>query len=231
MRLLFAMIIGIALLSSCNTGTEKYTTSENHVKVTEVLQTTSYTYLNVTENDQDFWMAVTKMDAKVGDEFYYSGDLEMLDFESKELNRVFDKILFVDKISKTPITAAVQAEMPMNHQSGKTTEQIKDIKVEVAEGGISIAELFENRDKYADKKVLVRGQVVKVNHNIMNRSWVHLQDGTANEGNFDLTVTTQDVVEVGDIVTFEGKVSLNKDFGSGYSYEVIVEEAGRIDSL
>jgi len=73
--------------------------------------------------------------------------------------------------------------------------------------------------------VLIKGQVTKVNRAIMEKNWVHLQDGTGDSGGFDLTVTTQEQVNVGDVVTFEGKITLNKDFGAGYSYEVIMEQA------
>jgi len=105
----------------------------------------------------------------------------------------------------------------------------KDITVDVAEGGITISDLYSNRDSYADKMVKVRGEVVKVNPDIMGINWIHIQDGTSDSGNFDLTVTTHDKPEVGDIVTFEGKISVNKDFGAGYKYNVIMEDAKQAD--
>lgn len=37
----------------------------------------------------------------------------------------------------------------------------------------------------------------------------------------------QEQVNVGDVVAFEGKISLNKDFGAGYAYDVLMEEAKR----
>jgi hypothetical protein len=72
---------------------------------------------------------------------------------------------------------------------------------------------------------------VKVNEAIMHRNWIHLQDGTEYEGNYDLTVTTDRRVNVGNVVTFEGKVSLNRDFGAGYTYEVIMEDAILINPI
>jgi hypothetical protein len=59
----------------------------------------------------------------------------------------------------------------------------------------------------------------------MNKNWVHLQDGTRDGDNWDLAITTQDIVKTGDIVVFEGVVALNKDFGAGYVYDVILEDA------
>jgi hypothetical protein len=59
----------------------------------------------------------------------------------------------------------------------------------------------------------------------MNRNWVHIQDGTKNASDYDLAVTTKETVKVGDIAVFEGVIAVKKDFGAGYKYEVIMEEA------
>ncbi|MCK5191648.1 MAG: hypothetical protein KAR12_16510, partial [Methylococcales bacterium] len=56
------------------------------------------------------------------------------------------------------------------------------------------------------------------------------QDGTEHGEKYDLTITTQAKVKVGDVVVFEGVISVNKDFGSGYSYEIIMEEAQLLDN-
>ncbi|MFC2111429.1 GW dipeptide domain-containing protein [Bacteroidota bacterium] len=228
MRLLFVLIISITLLSSCNTGNEESSTSSilaHQVIVKEVLQTSSYTYLFVSENDEEYWMAASRMEAKVGDKLLYDSATEMKDFQSKQLERVFDRILFVDQISNETEVSKFSAKEANAHTGKKAIEPLEDIQVEPAADGISIAELYKNRKDYADTNVIVRGQVVKFNQSIMNKNWVHLQDGTEDSGNFDLTVTTQEIVAVGDVVTFEGKVSLNKDFGAGYSYELIIESA------
>jgi hypothetical protein len=63
-----------------------------------------------------------------------------------------------------------------------------------------------------------------VNEEVMDKNWVHLQDGTRDGESFDLTVTTLEKATVGDIVEFEGTIVLNKDFGAGYVYDVIMEE-------
>ena len=81
---------------------------------------------------------------------------------------------------------------------------------------MSMAELFKNKDQYNNKVVRLRGQVTKYNPGIMNINWLHIQDGSEFNGEFDLTVTTTAAVQIGDVVTVEGKVTLNKDFGAGY---------------
>ncbi len=198
---------------------------QHQVKVEEVLQTSSYTYLKVAENGKNYWMAVVRTDAKVGDNYYYAEGLEMKDFKSKELDRVFEKVFFVDKISSTQVGSGSEKQLKDAHSSRKSTETKQDIQIEVPEGGITIGELFANREKYNSKSVLIKGKVVKVNKAIMSRNWVHLQDGTNSDGKFDLTLTTNEEVKLGDTVIMEGIVTLNKDFGSGYFYELIVEEA------
>ena len=90
----------------------------------------------------------------------------------------------------------------------------------------SLQDLFDNRDQYGGKQVEVSGKCVKVNNQIMGRNWVHIQDGTKDgETAFDLTITTQEEVDVDNDLTFEGVITLNKDFGGGYTYEVIMEKA------
>jgi hypothetical protein len=193
------------------------------VTVQEVIQATSYTYLKVKEADSEFWMAVTKRQIEAGVKISFAGGLEMKNFESKDLQRTFETIYFVGSIVSGGAPAAQQS-MTMPHPVKPELEK-KEVSIEPAEGGITIGELFANRDSYADKTVLIKGQVTKVNRAIMKRNWVHLQDGTGDSGGFDLTVTTTRQVNVGDVVTFEGKIALNKDFGSGYSYEVLMEQA------
>lgn len=191
--------------------------------VQEVIQASSYTYLKVKEAESDYWIAITKRQIEPGTTISFADALEMNNFESKDLQRTFETIYFVSRIVAGGSSESQQS-MSMTHRMKPELEK-KEVSVEPAEGGVSIGELFANRDSYADKTVLVKGQVTKVNRAIMDRNWVHLQDGTGDSDNFDLTVTTTDDVEVGDVATFEGKITLKKDFGVGYFYELIMEEA------
>lgn len=191
--------------------------------VQEVLQATSYTYLKVKEADTDYWIAVTKRQIEPGTTVSFSGALEMRNFQSKDLQRTFETVYFVSKIDGGGSSES-QPSINMPHQ-GTPEPDKKEVSIEPAQGGVTIGELFANRDSYADKTVRVKGQVTKVNRAIMDKNWVHLQDGTSDSNSFDLTVTTTDNVKVGDAATFEGKIALKKDFGAGYFYEVIMEEA------
>ena len=101
----------------------------------------------------------------------------------------------------------------------------EDIKIDSAPEGITIAQLFSNLGYYSGRTIKIKGKATKINTGIMKHNWVHIQDGTSSGNDFDLTITTNDKANVGDVLTFEGKISLNKDFGYGYSYKVIMEDA------
>ncbi len=193
--------------------------------VQEVLQTTSYTYLNVKENDRDFWIAISKREIEAGETISFASGLEMKNFESKELQRTFETIYFVSMVaSGEQAPPAGHGSVDAPHQMKPALEK-KEISIEPAEGGITIGELLANTDSYSGQTVRIKGQVTKVNRAIMGKNWVHLQDGTSDSGKFDLTITTQEQVNIGDVVTLEGKIVLNKDFGAGYVYAVLMEEA------
>jgi hypothetical protein len=228
MKLNFFIILAglIVFAASCkqkDTADENLAPNVRKVKVEEVIQTSNYTYLRVSAKDQESWIAISKAEVEEGKSYYYEPGIEMNNFVSKELKRTFPAITFVDKFSDQPIIAKITVADSMK---GKQAAEPKaGIKVEPAKGGITIAELYTNRDSYAGKTIKIRGEVVKYSPDIMKTNWVHIQDGTNGNGSFDLTITTDDVTKVGDVVTFEGVVTLKKDFGAGYYYEVIVEKA------
>lgn len=222
--LLSSMIISLTSCKSCGTKNKDLPPGTHCVSVIEVIQTSNYTYLQVEEDDNKFWIAVVSQEAKPGDVIYYSKSMEMKNFTSRELQRTFPSVYFVEDPSDKPVTMANKT--PQNFSSRKNEMQRhKDILIEPVNGGISIAELYKNTDKYAGKTVKIRGHVVKYSKEIMKKNWVHIQDGTEYNGKFDLTVTTTDSVMVGNNVTFTGIINLNKDFGYGYVYEVIMEDA------
>ena len=89
----------------------------------------------------------------------------------------------------------------------------------------TIAALFTEKAKLSGHQVQLHGKVVKVNNAIMNRNFLHLQDGTGDKGSNDLTITSQDTAEVGDEVVVTGTITVDKDFGAGYTYPILLEQA------
>lgn len=185
------------------------------VKVLEVLPTSKYVYLNVEEKGEKFWIATGKKEVKVGETYFYKKGILKTNFESKEHNRIFDKVYLVANI----VAANHGSEQsPKIEQSPIVHEQ--DTQT-VREGSIKISELVNNKSKYAGKEVQISGKCTKINANIMGRNWIHLKDGSMDE--FDLVITSDELVPEGHTVTMTGVVVLDKDFGAGYKYDLIIE--------
>lgn len=196
------------------------------VVVKEVLQTSGYSYLRVMEGDKEEWLAIVKIPAKVGQIYTYDDAAPMTNFFSKELNRNFKEILFLAKLT----LKEEEGKNSSGHEGDSRKTSVKavpehGIKIEAIPGGTSIADLYASKQNLRGKSVKVKGQVVKFSSDIMGRNWIHLQDGTQFSGKFDLTVTSDQFAKEGDVITIEGIVDLDKDFGSGYFFEVILEKA------
>jgi hypothetical protein len=129
-----------------------------------------------------------------------------------------------------PLVRQTSNKSDMNHKTiaddKKSAVIVKkmDIKVEPCDGCTSISSLLSNKQSFSGKVIRVKGQVTKFNPEIMGKNWVHIQDGSEFQGGFDLTITTDKKVSLGDTVTFEGKIVLDKDFGYGYFYNILMEE-------
>jgi len=231
------LITMIALYASCqfNTPEEKKSKKTNDYQegvAKEVLQTSSYTYILLDIDGQETWIAGTKMNASVGVKYYYIQNMVMENFQSKELNRFFDSIIFAQQISTNPDSfvtqagnqAGNQAENKAEYKADLTTAK-QDIKIVHEKGITSIADIYSNKDKYAGTVLTVKGVITKYNPEIMKKNWIHLQDGTEKQGYFDLVITTLVNAKLGDTITMSGKIILDKDFGYGYKYDVLLEDA------
>ncbi|MDZ7613512.1 MAG: hypothetical protein U5K51_07250 [Flavobacteriaceae bacterium] len=137
---------------------------------------------------------------------------------------MFDEILFIGSQPAMEVHAAIPDSLKQK-KNRLAKEELEKIKVDPAPDGISIGDLYKNKAQYGNKVVIVRGKVVKINSNIMDRNWVHLMDGTSFEDKADLTFTTNETVQVDDVVTLKGTVALDKKYGEGYVYPLIVEGA------
>lgn len=233
MRSLITVVI-LIIFTILGVSQEGDNFSNNHpnvhkIIVKEVLQTTSYTYIHAEENGALKWIAVPKMDALVGDTYYFQGGMEMGEFKSKELDRTFSSILFLNGLISPEVVEGGGTTLNVSTQKTEAAVITVDDPIEPADGGITIAELYSNKEKYSNKVVKVRGKVTKFNAKIMSRNWIHLQDAADNQGKIDLTATTSEEAKVGDIITLEGMITLDKDFGAGYFYNIIMENSRIVD--
>ncbi len=229
---IFLAFIIVVALSSCEKKQEvKVAPGVHAVKVESSMNASNYTYLQVTENGKEYWMAVPQMKIEKGETLYYTKSMEMKNFKSPTLNRTFDSILFVEDVSQTPPATGAQSPQSLaSAHQGVTAESKENVKIEPLKGGKTVAEIYADKDKLDGKIVKIKGKVTKYNPSIMDRNWIHIQDGTQSSGNYDLLVTSNDAAQVGQVITVEGKVAINKDFGAGYSYKVMLENAKVISS-
>ena len=91
----------------------------------------------------------------------------------------------------------------------------------------AIANLKKASKTLAGKDVAVKAEVTKVLPKIMGKTWVHLKDGDGEESTLVVTTQAQNI-PLGSHVTILGKVSVDKDFGMGYFYACMIEDAAVI---
>jgi len=222
MMLFATMMFLFTACDSKDKDIEKLQADNPNTHVVEVVDhsnASNYTYMKVKENDNEYWIAVPQMAVENGDILFYTKSMEMKNFHSESLNKTFDSVLFVDDISKTPHSTSGK----MSHPNVQLTKE--NVKVEPLKDGYTIAKLFDGKESLAGKKVKVKGKVVKYNTGIMNRNWIHIQDGTAGKDGYDLLVTSTNPAQVGQTIIAEGTVVLDKDFGAGYKYSLLLENA------
>jgi len=228
--LLFAIIIFLIGCENDDSNSQEITETKNITSnaesnsrsgiVVDKMDAGSYSYLQLKENDKLYWVAVPKLKIENGESIYFSQYMEMVDFKSETLNRTFESVLFVNDASKS------MNKMNMkNPHSNLQSDDKQTISVGTLKDGKTIADIYKNKQSLKGKTVKVKGKVVKFNSGIMNRNWVHIQDGTDNNGDFDLLLTSDETAKVGDIIVAEGRLATDKDFGAGYFYPVVVEEA------
>lgn len=211
-------------------------------KVLERIDAAPYSYLRLATPTGEAWVAVPQTAVDVGTAVTVADAFPMKDFESKSLQRKFDVVYFGTLSGSN--AAAPAAAMPAGHPptsgEGATSGAqhqaaaaaagaVTQMHIEKASGpdARTIVEIYAQHTDLKEKPVTVRGQVVKFNSGIMGRNWIHLRDGTgsAEKADNDITVTTDGHAAVGDVVTVKGTVRLDKDFGAGYTYPVIIEDA------
>lgn len=208
-------------------------------KVVTTISTETYVFMELENEGERSWVTTISIEIKEGDRVDYKNGQVMSGFYSKNLDKTFEKIVFVDTVSvngqipkliapprTVPGAAGGSPHVPgLGDSASKAPVKIEMGSIKKINGGYTVEELIQKRDELNGKFIKVRGSVVKFLPGIMGKNWIHLQDGTGKEGSNDLTITTQDQTSVGSIINISGKLAANKDFGGGYSYSVIVEDA------
>jgi hypothetical protein len=223
-------------------------------KVVERIDAAPYSYLRIAGPTGEIWAAVPQAAIENGAEVVIENPMPMDGFESKTLNRKFEKIYFgtlggqggapqaaapaggaANPMGGTPPGAMPPGGMPpggmaaQHAAAGAGPSDVGDVKVPKATGANAktVAEIHAQKAQLKEKKVTVRGKVVKSNAGIMGKNWIHVRDGsgTQEKGDNDITVTSESAANVGEVLVITGVVRVDKDFGAGYAYPVIIEEA------
>ncbi len=193
-------------------------------EVLEVKDIEAYTYLRLKTKDGETWAAVSTAAVKKGSKVTIENAMVMNNFESKALKKTFQSIVF----GNLNATGAAKTE-PSPHAGTAKPADPGPIKVTKATGAdaYTVAEIYAKATHLKDKPVRVSGKVVKYNPGIMGKNWIHLQDGSgsAASGSNDILVTSASPTKVGDVLTIAGTVRNDKDFGAGYVYKVLIEDA------
>jgi len=202
-------------------------------KVTDVVEAAGYTYAEVDTGKEKVWAATTTTPLEIGDMIAFTTEMPMENFHSSSINRDFPIVYFVNRFITDEKSPAGSASTAGSEGTATTTasphDRIKPASaatpvegIDKVEGGNTIAELYADRQPLAGKTVRVRGKVIKFTAGVMGRNWLHIRDSSTMD---DLTVTTDGTAAIDAVVVVEGKLALDKDFGFGYVYPLIVEDA------
>ena len=210
-------------------------------KVLEIKPAMGYKYLKIDENGKTVWVAIANAPVAVGDKIGYDKKTLMKDFKSKTLNQEFKEIYFASDVYLPQKTTAPKTMKDMlglgkvkdphagmgRGMSPKPVDE-KPAKPFVKKDTYTIEEVHMWRKSLKGQTITLEGSVFKVSHGIMKRDWVHLGDGTGNEKKLtdDLVFTAPNsTIKAGDKVLAKGTVAVDKDFGYGYFYPVIIEKS------
>jgi hypothetical protein len=211
--------------------------------VLETVDASDYTYVHLEKNGETVWAAGPKTKVQTGEVIGVSLAMPMPNFRSESLDRTFDTVYFVGDFDRTGGQAAggmssgsqdPHAGLDLSNSdpdaAARTSAPSTDLSLEgitKPDGGRTIAEVWTARASLAGSPVAVRGRVVKYNSGIMGRNWLHIQDGSGDpaKSTHDITVTSEASTKVGDLVTVRGVLATDKDFGAGYAYDAIIEDA------
>ena len=181
-----------------------------------------YTYIEVKDGGETFWLAAPTASVQKGDKINFAGGMWMPNFKSKALDKTFDRILFVDGISLGAGGGGMKVIAPTETKKKKAAK-IKYKKPHK----MTIKEIYAEREDLDGSKVKVKGTVVKVSKMIMGVNWIHIQDGTGDsaDGSNNLIFRSSEAPNVSDKVTATGTINVDRDFGAGYFYPAIAEDS------
>ena len=211
-------------------------------KVLEIKPAMGYKYLKVQEQGKETWVAIANAPVQVGDKIGFDKKTMMKDFKSKSLGQEFKEIYFASDVYLPQKPTAPKSMKDMLGLSSQKKDphagmgigmspqpaDEKPAKPFVKKDAYTVEEVHMWRKSLNGQIITLTGSVFKVSKGIMKRDWVHVGDGTGNEKKLtdDLVFTAPNsTIKAGDKVLAKGTVAVDKDFGYGYFYPVIIEKS------
>lgn len=192
--------------------------------VLDAKQGGGYTYLHIEEGKDKFWIAGPLNTFKKDDKVNFDEQVWMTNFESKALEMTFEKLLFVGSVN-----SGLESAAPAPKEKPKKKKKKKKKSGKYKNGDtLTIETIYGNKEDLEDLKISVIGKVAKVSPGIMGKNWIHVRDDTGKEedGTNNLVFrSARGIAAVGETITATGTVEIDKDFGFGYFYSVIMEES------
>ena len=229
------LLLLLILITNYALATEK-TQKIYYGKILSIQDAMGYKYLKVKEDEKELWVAIANAPVKVGDKIGYDKQTIMKDFKSKSLNKSFKEIIFASDVylpekNATPVKDLkdiLGINTSKTEQKQTKKEASKPNKSFEKKAFYTVEEIFMWKDFLKDQNISVKGKVAKISKQIMKLDWVHIQDGTGSKekNNEDIVFTTKEIkFKSGDSVIAKGKLIIDKDFGYGYFYKVIIQES------
>ena len=211
--------------------------------VLDVMQVPEYTYLKLKVSDgRERWAAIATQSIEKAAKITILAETTLHQFESKALHRSFDEIAFGSVYD--PSTTAANAACPTGngpsqspgnqaaHAHGSNNSEATDVPVRPlprapGKNGHTVSEILSMREALSGKRVRLRATVVKATYDVLGKTFIHLRDSTGDSSSStnDLAVTTALRPNKGDTLLLEGTLAVNKDFGSGYHFDALLEDA------
>ncbi len=213
-----SFFIFLSLLLTINLA---YAKTKNHTgKIVDFKDAGSYTYIKIKNKNNSFWAAIMKVDVKKGEVITLKEQVWMKNFKSKVLNKTFEKILFADIVGKDQNLKNVHGIHGQNVKNKPKPSFNKGLVVAKGQAiKVSIKDLYENKQKYKNKKVQLTAEVIQVSNKVMGNTWVKLKDN--NSSVIFRSYNEDEKIKIGETVKVIGTINTDIDFGYGYKYEVL----------
>jgi hypothetical protein len=238
LRLSSLLPLTFLLLLSLGCTTQDQATAEESAATNEIpgtavgpilqtLEAGGYTYVELDTAGGKIWAAGPKTAVQVGQVLRVTTQMPMQNFRSETLDRTFETVYFVGSLLPQSANDPTATKKLLEDSHAKQAPAVSDdIRFDgLAAADYTVESLYAKSADLGGQTVAVRGKVVKALSQIMGRNWLHIQDGTGAAKTNDLVVTTDGMAEVGQTVLITAKVALDKDFGMGYHYDLILEDA------